>query len=114
MRRTQKTKLLFICSSAIDRSPAAVDLFVHSKKYSAIAAGTHDDATRHVSQKLLDWADHIFIMSEGTNRHYSYLKKNFKVGKKLVHDLHVRDLYFRNDPRLSKLLRKRIRRVIDF
>lgn len=109
-----KTNLLFICSSAVDRSPAAVDLFAHSKKYVARAAGTHDDATRHVSQKLLDWADHVFVMSEGTNHHRTYLKKHFNVKERRIHDLHVRDIYFRNDPRLARLLKKRIQKIIDF
>jgi predicted protein tyrosine phosphatase len=109
-----KKKLLFICSSAIDRSPAAADLFVNSKNFTAIAAGTHLDTTRRITQALLDWADYIFVMSEGTNGHLSFLRKNFILKNKKVYDLHVRDMYFRNDPRLIKLLKKRIGKIIGY
>ncbi len=109
-----KTKLLFICNSAVDRSPTAVDLFAGSSRYSAIAAGTHADAARPVSQKLLDWADFIFVMSEGTNRHSTYLKEHFNTKGKRIYDLHVRDMYFKNDPRLIILLKKRIKKIVDF
>ena len=108
-----KKKLLFVCSSAIDRSPAAVDLFANSRRYLTKAAGTHEDATRPVTQNLIDWADCIFVMSEGTNRHLTYLKKHFRLRGKNIYDLHVRDMYFRNDPRLVRLLRKRISKVIS-
>jgi len=109
-----KTHLLFICSGAIDRSPAAADLFIHSPKYVAMAAGTHPDSARYVSQKLLDWADFIFVMSEGTNRHITYLKKNFKIKRRHIYDLHVRDMYYRKGPRLRALLKRRISKIIDF
>jgi len=107
-----KKRLLFICSSAIDRSPTAANLFSSSQKYIAKTAGTHSDATQCVTQKLLDWADLIFVMSEGTNQHLSYLKNNFDIKGKKIHDLHVRDMYFRNDRRLIKLLKKRINIII--
>ena len=106
--------LLFICSGGKDRSPAATDLFRHSDTYIARSAGTHPDAKNKITQKLLDWADTIFVMSEGTNKHLTYLKKNFKTKGKHIHDLHVRDMYFRNDPRLLKLLKLRISKVINF
>ena len=53
-------------------------------------------------------------MSEGTNRHLSYLKNGFNIKGKKIYDLHVRDIYYRKDPRLTKLLRKRIGEIIDF
>lgn len=107
-----KTHLLFICSSAVDRSPTAVELFKKSKKYTAKCAGTHLDATTPVTQRLLDWADLIFVMSEGTNKHLSYLRKNFATKHKKIIDLHVRDIYVKNDPRLIRTLTKRLSKVI--
>lgn len=107
-----KTKLLFICSSAVDRSPTAVGLFAESQTYIAKAAGTHTDATQLITQKLLNWADIVFVMSEGTNRHLSYLKEHFSVRGKKIYDLHIRDIYFRHDPRLVQLLKQRISKVI--
>lgn len=107
-----KKHLLFVCSGAIDRSPAAVDLFINSKKYLARAAGSHLDAKQRVTQKLIDWAGYIFVMSEGTNGHLSYLRKNFNIGNKRVFDLHIRDMYFRDDPRLKRILMERIAKII--
>lgn len=109
-----KKHLLFVCSGAKDRSPTAKDLFAHSIKYTAKSAGTHRDAKKRVTQELLNWANVIFVMSEGTNRHLTYLKENFKVRENPIYDLHVRDMYFRNDPRLRRLLRQRISKIIDF
>ncbi|MDO8492570.1 MAG: phosphotyrosine protein phosphatase [bacterium] len=109
-----KTHLLFICNSAIDRSPTAENLFKNSKKYLAKSAGTHSDATRPVTQRLLDWANIIFVMSEGTNKHITCLKNNFTVRGKRIYDLHVRDMYFKNDQRLIRLLIRRISKVIKF
>jgi predicted protein tyrosine phosphatase len=108
-----KVHLLFVCSGAKDRSPTATALFNHSTKYIAKSAETYADSVKSISQRLLDWADIVFVMSEGTNRHLTYLKKNFNVKGKLIYDLHVRDMYFRNDPRLRKLLEQRISKVID-
>ena len=108
-----KTHLLFICSGDKDRSPAAADLFRHSDKYIARSAGTHFDAKKKITQKMLDWAGLIFVMSEGTNRHLTYIKSNFIIKRKHIYDLHVRDMYLRNDPRLHKLLKRRISKIID-
>lgn len=107
-----KKHLLFVCSGAIDRSPAAVDLFLNSRKYSARAAGTHVDAKQRVTQRLIDWADYVFVMSEGTNKHLSFLRDNFDIRNKNVFDLHVRDMYFRKDPRLKRILLQRIGNIV--
>lgn len=104
--------MLFICSSAIDRAPTAADLFKNSKAYAAKAAGTHGDSRVLLTQTLVDWATIIFVMSEGTNGHLTYLRKNFKTYRKPIHDLHIRDIYFRNDPRLVRALAKRISRIL--
>jgi len=104
--------MLFICSSAIDRSPTAASLFRKSNIYVAKYAGTHPDATVRVTQGLLNWAHIIFVMSEGTNGHLTYLRKNFALKDKKVIDLHVRDIYFKNDPRLIDTLVRRLSKFI--
>ena len=109
-----KKHLLFICSGNKDRSPAATDLFRHSNKYVARSAGTYCDTGGKITQRLLDWADVIFVMSEGTNKHLTYLKNNFKIKGGHIYDLHVRDMYFRDDPRLRELLKRRISKIINF
>ena len=107
-----KKNLLFICSGNVARSPTAVDLFRYSKKYSVSSAGTNKDAPRKITQKLLNWADIIFVMSEGTNKHLTFLKNSFDIAGKTIYDLHVKNMYQRNDPRLVILLRKRLRRIL--
>jgi predicted protein tyrosine phosphatase len=108
-----KAHLLFICSGDKDRSPTAVGLFKGSKRYLAKSAGTHSDAIRVVDQKLVDWADIIFVMSEGTNKHRTFLKKHFDLRGKRIHDLKIRDMYDKNNVRLIGLLRKRISKLIN-
>lgn len=80
--------------------------------FNAESAGTHDDSIKHVNQIMINEADIIFVMSEGTNHHLTYLKNNFNIRNKKIHDLHVRDIYFKDDIRLKHLLRKRISKII--
>ena len=57
---------------------------------------------------MLDWADVVFVMSEREAGHVSYLKWNFNLNGKQIHDLKILDRYYRNDPDLVSLLRERL------
>ena len=103
-----KTRLLFICSGNRDRSPTAEALFHDSAEYEARSAGTHLSATQKVTQEMLDWADMIFVMSESEDGHVTYLKENFDLHGKKIHDLEILDRYDRGEPDLVNLLRQRL------
>src|ERR1700744_4853942 len=96
--------LLFICSKNQWRSPTAELLFKQHPIHSAGSAGTSDRARIKVNEKLLDWADVVFVMER---KHRDILKQRFAsaiAGKELV-VLDIEDNYQFNDPELIEILR---------
>jgi predicted protein tyrosine phosphatase len=95
--------LLFVCSKNQWRSPTAEQLFKNHPIHSARSAGTSDKARIKVSQKLIDWADIIFVMER---KHRDILKQRFAsaiAGKEIV-VLDIEDNYQFNDPELIGIL----------
>jgi predicted protein tyrosine phosphatase len=70
------SNLLFICSKNQWRSPTAELLFKDHPTHRARSAGTSDKARIKVSQKIIDWADVIFVM-EGKHRDIIRQRFNF-------------------------------------
>lgn len=94
--------LLFICSKNQWRSPTAELLFKNHVAHSARSAGTSDKARIRVSQKLIDWADVVFVME---CKHRDILKQRFIISGKDIRVLNIEDNYQFNDPELIALLR---------
>jgi predicted protein tyrosine phosphatase len=95
--------LLFICSKNQWRSPTAELLFKNHAVHQARSAGTSEKARIRVSEKLIVWADVIFVMEQ---RHkdvlgqlYPHLLKN-----KPLTVLDIEDNYRFNDPELVNML----------
>ncbi|MEK6807813.1 MAG: protein tyrosine phosphatase [Nanoarchaeota archaeon] len=104
-----KKHLLFICSSAVDRSPAAASLFEGSKKYEAKYAGLNSWASVPLTQTAIDWADVIFVMDEKVQQHRTILLERFPDAiRKSIIVLDVPADYARADPRLKDVLRGKI------
>jgi predicted protein tyrosine phosphatase len=98
------SNLLFICSKNQWRSPTAELLFKGRPVHSARSAGTSDKARVKVNEKLIDWADVIFVMER---KHRDILKQRFAsviAGKELI-VLNIEDNYQFNDPELIEILR---------
>ena len=96
--------LLFICSKNQWRSPTAELLFKNHLWHKARSAGTSEKARIRVNQKMLDWADVVFVMER---RHSDMLKQKFPsalTGKTLVL-LDIADDYQFNDPQLIQILK---------
>jgi predicted protein tyrosine phosphatase len=66
--------LLFICSKNQWRSPTAELLFKNHLIHSAKSAGTSDKGRVKVNQKIISWADLIFVMER---KHRKILEHNF-------------------------------------
>jgi len=96
----------------MDRSPTAEGLFERSQKYEALSAGTNSMAVQRVSQKLVDWADKIFVMSESEDEHLTHLRSNFNLKGKEVYDLGIPDEYRRGSKELVDLLKKRLAQYV--
>lgn len=107
-------KILFICSSNLTRSPTCEDILKDSTLYETKSAGTAPNAVVVVTQKLVDWADIIFVMCERTDKHLTYLKEHFNLGTKEIFDLDIPDFVYkmRGEPALVADLTKRLKHYL--
>jgi len=100
--------LLFVCSKNQWRSPTAELLFKNHPIHLAKSAGTSDKARIKVNQKMIAWADLIFVMER---KHQKILERNFSdilVNKPII-ILDIEDNYQFNDPGLIDILTTSLR-----
>jgi predicted protein tyrosine phosphatase len=99
--------LLFICSKNQWRSPTAEMLFKNHTVHQARSAGTSDKARIKVNEKLLNWADMVFVMER---RHKALLKQRFPliIPEKLISILEIPDDYRYGDEELIRLLKEKL------
>lgn len=93
--------LLFVCSRNQWRSPTAEAVFKNDPVHRARSAGTSKAARVRVTEKLLQWADIIFVMEK---RHLDLLKTQFRIEKKVV-VLNIADDYQFMDPELIEMIK---------
>jgi predicted protein tyrosine phosphatase len=93
---------LFICSKNQWRSPTAELLFKNHPIHNARSAGTSDKARIKISQKLIDWADVLFLMER---KHLDIVKKRYSLNAQTVIVLDIKDNYQFNDPELVAILK---------
>ncbi len=94
--------LLFICSKNQWRSPTAEMLFKDHPTHEARSAGMSDKARIKVNQKLIDWADLIFVMER---KHNEMLKQRFIFPGKQLIVLDIEDNYRFGDIELIEILK---------
>ena len=102
-------KVLIVCGWNIDRSPTAEDMLKNRKGFEVKSAGTRVGARNLVSKELIDWADLIFVMEQ---EHKEALMLIDPEVKKKITVLDIEDDYKRGDPRLVKILEKKLSRYI--
>jgi len=101
------SNLLFICSKNQWRSPTAEALFKNHPVHKARSAGTSDKARIKVNEKMLLWADVIFVMER---RHKQLLGERFAtalIGKQVV-VLEITDDYRFGDAELIGILKEKL------
>jgi predicted protein tyrosine phosphatase len=84
--------ILFVCSRNKWRSRTAETIFKDSQIHQVKSGGTENDARVRVNEKLLNWAELIFVMEK---RHKQRLQEKFEHlldGKKVV-ILDIKDNY---------------------
>ncbi len=96
------SNLLFICSKNQWRSPTAELLFKDHPIHTARSAGTSDKARIKVNQKIIDWADVIFVME---NKHRNILRQRFNFTDQSIIILDIADDYQFGDAELIDILR---------
>jgi predicted protein tyrosine phosphatase len=100
------TKVLFVCTGNVDRSPTAQALFTGSTTVDAQSAGTAPTAVTSLSKALVDWADLIFVMEPKHQR--AVLTLNPHARQKVI-CLNIPDIYARGDPELKQLLTQKLK-----
>ncbi|HEY9002002.1 MAG TPA: protein tyrosine phosphatase [Mucilaginibacter sp.] len=94
--------LLFICSKNQWRSPTAELLFKHHPIHKARSAGTNNNARIRVNQKMIDWADVLFVMER---KHRDIIRERFNISDQPVIVLEIPDDFQFGDTELIEILK---------
>lgn len=94
--------LLFVCSKNQWRSPTAQLLFRNHPVHDARSAGTSGQARIRLNQKMLDWADVVFVMER---KHRDIIRERFDASGKQLMVLDIEDNYQFNDPELIAIFK---------
>lgn len=100
-------RLLFLCFQNRRRSATAERVFSRREGLDVRSAGIGPDALVRVNERMLEWADTIFVMEED---HRSALQRAFPAHAALerVVNLEIADQYAFLDPELVRLLESRV------
>lgn len=96
--------ILFVCSQNKWRSLTAETIFKNNSNYSVKSAGTENGARVRITEKLVSWADIIFVMEK---RHKDRLNDRFGMlldDKELI-ILDIGDDYKYMDSELIEILK---------
>jgi predicted protein tyrosine phosphatase len=109
---TQPIRALFICHYNRKRSATAERLFSKDPSLDVLSAGTSDEAMVQVNQRMIEWADLVFVMD---GEQVDALGKMFPDHPMLpqVICLNIEDNYHFNDPDLIAILQERTKPHFD-
>lgn len=101
-----KPKLLFVCTYNQWRSLTAEIIFKQDERFQVKSAGTSASAQHVISNKDIEWADHILCME---NRHKEAIKDKFS-GQPLppITVMEIDSGYRFMEPGLIELLKQRV------
>ncbi|MCL4208585.1 protein tyrosine phosphatase [Patescibacteria group bacterium] len=101
-----KPKLLFVCTYNQWRSLTAEIIFKQDDRFEVKSAGTSKSAQHVISNKDVEWADHILCME---NRHKEAIKDKF-AGQSLppINVMEIDSGYHFMDPELIEILKQRV------
>jgi predicted protein tyrosine phosphatase len=96
--------VLFVCSRNKWRSRTAETIFKDNQSHGVKSAGTENDARIKVNEKLINWADLIFVMEK---RHKQRLQDKFGqlLNDKRIIILDIEDNYQYMDEELIETLK---------
>jgi protein-tyrosine phosphatase len=96
--------LLFVCSRTQWRSPTAEEIFKNSQEHQVKSAGTEPSARIKITEKLINWADIIFVMEK---KHKDRIEQRFAtvVNEKELIVLDIPDDYQFMDEELVDLIK---------
>ncbi len=104
--------ILFLCSMNQWRSPTAERIYANTPGIHARSAGLSSSAVRRVSERDLEWADHIFVMED---EHKRRLKQKFRDAAQYarIHVLDIPDDYSFMDEDLIEQIQTGVQAVLD-
>jgi predicted protein tyrosine phosphatase len=105
---SRRERILFVCTANVDRSPTAESLYAGDPRYEVLSAGVAPYAVVSIDQRILEWADRIFVMNESHDRHKSRIAERFPRLERPVIDLDIEDRWYRGDPELVAILLERL------
>ena len=96
--------ILFVCSRNKWRSRTAETIFKNNQEHDVKSAGTENQARIKVNEKLVTWADLIFVMEK---KHKERLGEKFRalVDSKKIVILDIQDDFKYMDPELIEILK---------
>ena len=104
--------ILFICSRNKWRSRTAETIFKNNQKHHVKSAGTENESRIKVTEKLINWADLIFVMEK---RHKERLTQKFAalIDEKEIVTLDIKDDYKYMDNDLIDILETSVSPYLD-
>lgn len=100
------TKILFVCSANIDRSPTAEQIYADHPGLEVKSAGTSWYARMSVNEELIQWAEVILCMENWQQWFIQRKYADLLTGKTIAH-LGVPDKYGYMDPGLVAIIREK-------
>jgi predicted protein tyrosine phosphatase len=96
--------ILFVCSRNQWRSPTAEAIYKNSQEHQVQSAGTEPSARIKITEKLINWADVIFVMEK---KHRERIEQRFSsiVDEKELIVLDIPDEYQFMDEELVDLIK---------
>jgi predicted protein tyrosine phosphatase len=104
-KKPKRLRVLFICSGNLERSPTAEQVFRNWVELDVKSAGSDESAINPLSKEIVEWADMIFAMEDNHKKRVLELSPSAS-GKIVV--LGIEDVYYRSDPGLVKILKKKV------
>jgi predicted protein tyrosine phosphatase len=100
------TKILFVCSANVDRSPTAEHIYKNHPGLEVKSAGVGMFANQQVTEDLIQWADIVLCMEDW---HEQIIRNDYKIliSEKIIDYLNIDDDYRRMDPELINIIKEK-------
>ena len=105
-------RVLFVCHYNRKRSATAERVFGKDPSLDVRSAGTSTEAMVQVNERMLDWADIVFVMDDEQQRVLTRTFPKHPAVARMV-KLDIKDEYHFLDPELVTLLRERVTPHLD-
>jgi predicted protein tyrosine phosphatase len=109
---TQPIRALFICHYNRKRSATAERVFSKDPSLDVLSAGTSDEAMVQVNQRMLEWADLVFVMDGEQVEALGKMFPNHPILPEVI-CLNIQDTYHFLDPDLVAILHERTKPHFD-